>query len=353
MTELLAVLKRRIRAGGPIPVSEYMSACLLHPQHGFYFRKDPFGSDGSFTTAPEISQMFGEIVGMFLAQTWLDQGSPRSFTLAELGPGRGTLMSDLLRSTRIVPGFLEAAKVILVEYSAELMKRQFESLGKRRIEWVKFASELPDKPLFIIANEFFDALPIRQYAAKRGALEEVRIGIKDGQLVPGITTVLPGGTNEMDLEFPNSEIVELRPSAEAVVRPIAEKISRFGGVALVIDYGDWETRGSTLQAVRQHSKVDPFAMPGHSDISAHVDFSSLAECAGEAAATEMTTQREFLLRLGIGERARILSKNLAGRALEEHMAALDRLTNTNEMGSIFKAMAFFPRDASIPPGFAR
>ena len=353
MTELLAVLKRRIHAGGPIPVSEYMSACLLHPKHGFYSRKDPFGNDGSFTTAPEISQMFGEIIGVFLAQVWLDQNSPGEFTMAELGPGRGTLMSDLLRSSQVVPGFLEASNVILVEHSPELIKRQLSSLKERNVEWVNFSSELPDRPLFLIANEFFDALPVRQYVKRQGESAEIRVGLNCGRLVPGVSAIAPGVSASKNSEFTESEIVELRPSADAVLRPIGEKIAKFGGVALVIDYGDWETRGSTLQAVRRHARVDPFATPGCADISAHVDFKSLSDSAGEAAVTEMTTQGEFLLRLGIGERARILSKKLAGRALEEHMAALERLTDPEEMGSLFKAIALYPRQFPIPPGFAR
>ncbi|MDE0305789.1 MAG: SAM-dependent methyltransferase [Albidovulum sp.] len=353
MTELLDVLKRRIRAGGPIPVSEYMSACLLHPQFGFYCRKDPFGSAGSFTTAPEISQMFGEIVGMFLAQVWLDQNSPGEFTLAELGPGRGTLMADLLRSARVVPGFREAAKVVLVEHSPELKKRQLSSLDERNIDWVNFSCDLPDKPLYLIANEFFDALPVRQYVKRQSAIEEIRVGLDNGRLVPGISRLAPEAPDTRDSDIAGSEIVELRPSAEAVLRPICEKISEFGGVALIVDYGDWEIRGSTLQAVHRHGRVDPFSSPGCADISAHVDFKSLSGLAGEAAVTEMTTQGEFLLRLGIRERARKLSKNLKGRALEEHAAAFERLTSPEQMGSLFKAVAFYSRHFPLPPGFSK
>ena len=351
MTELLAVLKKRIRAGGPISVSEYMSACLLHPQFGFYSRQEPFGIDGSFTTAPEISQMFGEIIGLFLAQAWLDQNSPGEFTLAELGPGRGTLMSDVLRSTKVVSGFLEAANVAIIEQSPKLSRRQISSLKDWSATRLELASELPDRPLFLIANEFFDALPVRQFVKRRDSLAEIRVGLNGDRLAPGIAPVAPIGPNRNPTVIPVSEVVEVRPSAESVMRPISEKIARFGGVALIVDYGDWNIRGSTLQAVCRHGKVDPFAAPGHADISAHVDFGSLAGLAGNAAVTAMATQGEFLMRLGISERARILAKKLCGPALENHLAALRRLTDPDAMGSLFKAISLYPRHAPAPPGF--
>ncbi len=191
MTPLAALLVKRIREGGPITVADYMADCLLHPAHGYYTTRDPFGAAGDFTTAPEISQMFGELVGLALAQAWLDQGAPARFTLAELGPGRGTLMADVLRATRGVPGFHAAAEVVLVEASPVLRGVQRQTLGAHPVAWAEETQALPDQPLFLIANEFFDALPIRQFQRDTDGWRERLVGVQDDRLVLGLSAPLP------------------------------------------------------------------------------------------------------------------------------------------------------------------
>jgi NADH dehydrogenase [ubiquinone] 1 alpha subcomplex assembly factor 7 len=197
MTALAALLIQRIRLAGPITVADYMAECLLHPVHGYYTTREPFGAAGDFITAPEISQMFGELTGLALAQAWLDQGAPAPFTLAEVGPGRGTLMADVLRATVRVPGFHAAAQVALVEASPRLRAVQAETLARYpTVIWMDAVAALPRQPLFLIANEFFDALPIRQFQRGAAGWHERLIGLREGALAFGLSDLLsapPGG----------------------------------------------------------------------------------------------------------------------------------------------------------------
>ena len=350
MTPLAALLADRIRAAGPITVADYMAECLLHPVHGYYTTRDPFGAAGDFTTAPEISQMFGELVGLALAQAWLDRGAPSTFTLAELGPGRGTLMADVLRATRGVPGFHAAAQVVLVEASPALRARQRETLGPHPATWIDSASTLPEAPLFLIANEFFDALPIRQYQRDASGWRERLVGLRDGALAFGLSGPLAAvpDTPALRTAAPG-DLVEDSPLSRQVAAEIHRRIARYGGLALIIDYGGWRSRGDTLQALRRHAHDDPLAHPGQADLTAHVDFEALAI---GAPAHAYTTQGEFLGRLGIQPRAARLAQSLTGEALENHMAALHRLTHPQEMGSLFKVLALTGAASPLPPGFA-
>jgi len=186
MTPLAKLLVSRISSAGPISVADYMTECLLHPEHGYYASRNPFGAGGDFITAPEVSQMYGEIIGLALARAWVDQGRPTPFVLAELGPGQGTCMADILRATRKVPGFADAARIHLVEASAVLRERQRRTLVAERITWLDSAATLPDAPLFLIANEFFDALPIRQYVRDGSGWRERLVGSRDGRLAFGL-----------------------------------------------------------------------------------------------------------------------------------------------------------------------
>ena len=350
MTPLAQLLAKRIREGGPITVADYMAECLLHPVYGYYTTRDPFGVRGDFTTAPEISQMFGEMVGLALAQSWLDQGAPAPFTLAELGPGRGTLMADILRATRGVPGFHAAARVVLVEASPHLRAVQARTLAPQSVDWLDRAEDLPDRPTFLIANEFLDALPIRQFILSPEGWRERLVGLEGGALAFGLSAPLPQVPDTPAFRTARpGDLVEHCAPAQAAVAAALRPILRHGGLALFIDYGDWRSRGDTLQALRAHAFDPPLAHPGQADLTAHVDFEPLAAL---APAHAYSTQGQFLLRLGIQARADRLARNLAGAALESHQAALARLTHPQEMGSLFKVLALTRASVPLPPGFA-
>ncbi|MEX0301842.1 MAG: class I SAM-dependent methyltransferase [Leisingera sp.] len=346
-------LAARIRADGPISVADYMAECLLHPQYGYYTTRDPLGAKGDFTTAPEITQMFGELLGLALAQAWIDQGSPSPFTLAELGPGRGTLMADLLRATRGVPGFHAAMQLRLVEASPALRGVQAKTLDGYAAQWLDSVEALPQQPLFLVANEFFDALPVRQFIRSGSHWSEKRIGLTDGALSFGLTPAAPQSALEHRIaDTREGDLVEICEAAAPITSAIAARIAAHGGAALVVDYGDWRALGDTLQALRAHEPADPLQAPGQADLTAHVDFEALALAAKSAgcAFTRMTPQGVFLERLGITGRARTLAAPLSGEGLETLIAAHRRLTHPDEMGNLFKVLGLYPSTAAPPPG---
>jgi NADH dehydrogenase [ubiquinone] 1 alpha subcomplex assembly factor 7 len=352
-TPLESLLKAQIAAKGPITLAEFMATCLLHPEHGYYTTRDPLGRAGDFITAPEISQMFGELLGLCLAQAWVDQGAPDRFILAELGPGRGTLMADLLRATHKVPGFHAAANLHLLEASPSLRAVQKQTLAAYSVTWTDSIDAVPDDaPLFLIANEFFDALPIRQFTRHVDGWCETIVGVAQDQLVKGYAApvALPALAHRLDDTKPG-QVIETRPDAAPIMARIGAQISAQGGAALIIDYGNWRSNGDTLQAMRNHAFADPFAAPGQTDLTAHVDFEALAQAAAPAAATGLTDQGALLARLGIGARAQLLSRNLSGAALENHLGATQRLTRAEEMGSLFKALALYAPQHPAPAGF--
>ncbi|WP_291730774.1 SAM-dependent methyltransferase [Leisingera sp. F5] len=346
-------LAARIQADGPMSVAAYMADCLLHPQYGYYTTRDPLGAKGDFITAPEISQMFGELIGLALAQCWLDQGAPAPFTLAELGPGRGTLMADLLRATRGVPGFHAAMQLCLVEASPELRKSQAKTLEAYAPEWLDHADALPDQPLFLVANEFFDALPIRQFIRSGDHWSEKRIGLTDGALAFGLSPAAPQPALDHRLQdTQEGDLVEICDAAAPATQAIAARIATHGGAALIADYGDWRALGDTLQALRAHEPADPLQAPGEADLTAHVDFEALAMAAKSkgCAYTRLTPQGVFLERLGITDRARALAAPLQGDRLKTLIAAHRRLTHPEEMGNLFKILGLYPSQAAPPPG---
>ena len=350
MTPLAALLVRRIQATGPITLADYMAECLMHPQHGYYATRDPFGEAGDFTTAPEISQMFGELLGLCLAQAWLDQGAMPGFTLAELGPGRGTLMADVLRATARVPGFHAAARVYLVETSASLRARQRVALGDHPVTWLDHAEDLPDAPLFLLANEFFDALPIRQFTRAAQGWEETMVGVTQATLVLGRSDAAPVAQLVHRLaDTRPGDVVELCPAAPAIMQAIGTRIEAHRGLALIVDYGDWISRGDTFQALKAHRFTDPLAEPGEADLTAHVDFAALAT---GMKACKYSTQGAVLAALGLHQRSQQLAARLSGQALVQHQAATHRLTAPEEMGRLFKMLAVYPTAGPTPPGFA-
>ena len=350
MTPLGDLLIRRISQSGPITLADYMADCLMHPTFGYYATRDPFGQGGDFTTAPEISQMFGELLGLCLAQSWLDQGAPAAFTLAELGPGRGTLMADVLRATARVPGFHTAARLHLVETSPTLRARQRATLGDHPVTWLDQTQELPDAPLYLLANEFFDALPIRQFTRTPQGWSETMIGVTNDALTLGraAPATIPALTHRLADTAPG-DIVELCPAAPAIMQTLSDRITRHGGAALILDYGDWHSKGDTFQALKAHRFTDPLADPGEADLTAHVDFAALAAHTAQYA---YATQGALLTALGIHTRAAQLAQRLTGDPLTQHLAATRRLTAPEEMGQLFKALAVYPPNAPSPPGFA-
>lgn len=352
MTALADILRRQIAAQGPITVAEYMTQCLLHPRHGYYTTRDPLGQAGDFTTAPEISQMFGELLGLLIAQVWMDQGAPARFTLAELGPGRGTLMADILRATARVPGFHVGAEVHLVEASPVLRAAQAQRLPGA--VWHDSADSLPeDRPLFVVANEFFDALPIRQFLRHPKGWAERVVGLEGDQLAFGLTPPAPLAALDNLLDStPEGTMVETCAPALPVIDALSTRIAAQGGFALIVDYGDWGSAGDTLQAIWQQQKDHPLAHPGDADLTAHVDFRALAD-ASPLAATPLAPQGALLAALGIGQRAQVLAQGLTGAALENHLAAYRRLTDAGEMGQLFKALGLYPVGAPQPPGFGQ
>ncbi len=353
MTPLADLLARKIRETGPLTLADYMTECLSHPRHGYYTTRDPFGANGDFTTAPEISQMFGELLGLALAQSWLDQGAPKAFTLAELGPGRGTLMADILRATAKVPGFQASLTLHLVESSPTLRAKQATAIAHPLTHHDTVDTLPENRPLFLVANEFFDALPIRQFRRDGPAWREVLVGLEGDRLAFGLSDrTAPEFLDQRLADTKHGDIVETSPASQTIARRIGQQIATNGGTALIIDYGNWRSRGDTFQALESHQSVNPLARPGKADLTAHVDFEALARAAAPAAHSDMIPQGVFLERLGISHRARTLAEKLTGDALDSHIAAYHRLTQGDEMGTLFKVMALYPEAAPLPPGFA-
>lgn len=351
-TPLAALLAARITQEGPMRLSDFMAECLLHPDYGYYTQSEPFGAQGDFITAPEISQMFGELLGLTLAQAWLDQGAPSPFTLLELGPGRGTLMADLWRATAKVPGFHAAARLYLFEASPRLRALQAETLVAAQPRWCDDLNALPQVPLFVIANEFFDALPVRQFTRREAGWAETEVGLKDGALTLGQGRLYPPALlPQAWARSVPGDVAEWAPQMVPLLAPLAARIADQGGLALILDYGAWAGFGDTVQALRAHRPEPILQSPGLADLTAHVDFAALAEAAAPCAFA-YETQGAFLKALGIETRAARLAAG-SPDAAADIKAALHRLTAPQEMGSLFKALALFPEGAPLPPGFAR
>jgi SAM-dependent MidA family methyltransferase len=347
------ILIRRIEAQGPISIAEYMAECLLHPTYGYYTSQTVLGEQGDFITAPEISQMFGELIGLCLAQSWLDQGCPAPFTLAELGPGRGTLMHDIVNAARTVPGFVEAAQITLIEASPKMRQQQAKTLQGLHPKWLDSPADLPRQPVFAIANEFFDALPIRQFIRSAAQWQEKQIAAQGGALALGLGPALPQPAlaDRLD-DTRDGDVVEHCPLLAPLTGHLSETIAAHGGAALIVDYGDWRSLGDTLQAVRRHETANILNSPGQADLTAHVDFEAIAIAARQAgcAHSRLTPQGVFLERLGITTRAQTLAKSLTGADLKNHIAAHRRLTHPAEMGNLFKVIGLFPPTAAAPAG---
>jgi NADH dehydrogenase [ubiquinone] 1 alpha subcomplex assembly factor 7 len=358
MSDLENRIAALIAAQGPISIAQFMTQALHDPQSGYYATRDPFGSGGDFITAPEVSQMFGEMLGLWCIQVWHDQGRPKNARLAELGPGRGTLMNDVLRTLRTVPEFFDGLDVVLVEASPVLQKIQQEKLkdSGAKLDWrARFDDTLSDRPLFLLANEFFDALPIRQFVKTQRGWCERMVTLQDNRLAFALApTPTPSALIPPDrAAAPDGAVYESAPAATALVEEIAAIVARRGGGALLLDYGyDQPGFGETLQAVASHSFADVLEDPGESDLSAHVDFAALAQAArhGGAAVFGPQNQGDFLVDVGIGKRAeKLMASNPA--AAQSLVAGVERLIAPDQMGVLFKALALMPEAAPKPPGF--
>lgn len=342
------LIRRRIALGGPMPVAEYMALCLGHPEHGYYMTRDPLGAAGDFVTAPEVSQMFGELLGLALARAWTALGAPAPFCLAEAGPGRGTLMVDILRATARVPGFRAGLRLHLVETSPALRAVQAERLAAAGPVWVESLDSLPSLPLLLVANEFLDALPVRQFVATPRGWRERVVGLQDGALAFG----LAAGPAPDFGPAPPGTVREWSPLREAAAAAIGRHLATHGGFALLVDYGDWEGTGDTLQALKAHAFADPLAEPGATDLTTHVVFADIARAAQAAGAQVLgfAAQGTVLGRLGIAARAAALSESSPDRA-GVIARQLTRLTDPSEMGRLFKFLALGSPSLAQAPGF--
>lgn len=362
-TPLEAEIRRRIELAGPMPVRQFMSLCLTDPTHGYYMTRDPFGRAGDFVTAPEVSQVFGELIGLWAAAVWHHLGKPENVRLVELGPGRGTMMVDALRAANVMPGFRTAMVVHLVEVSPTLRQRQQETLQALDVPvlWHESFDEVPDGPVIVLANEFFDALPVHQAVKQINGWYERMVGIDHrGELaftiadepIPLFEQLLPKQVRDASL----GSLFEWRPDNLAL--EIGRRIVRGGGAALIIDYGHTESaQGETLQAVGQHGFADPLGMPGEVDLTAHVDFQALimaAESMGVRTHGPLD-QAEFLRRMGIERRAESLKASAPLEQATRIDVAVARLTGEGRtgMGKLFKAVAFTDPKLDALPGFVR
>jgi NADH dehydrogenase [ubiquinone] 1 alpha subcomplex assembly factor 7 len=342
-------LKALIAETGPISVAQYMTACLYDPEGGYYATRPALGPGGDFITAPLISQMFGELVGVWAVAAWETMGRPSPFRLIEMGPGDGTLMSDLLRAVRLTPEFRRAADIWLVEISEPLIARQAERLGEG-VSWAAGIDEVPDgAPLLLIANELLDCLPARQFVRTATGWAEQMVGLDDaGELSFGLLSTPAGGLLP---EAPRGAVFEQSAAQAALGAALGRRIAADGGAALLIDYGRAEPGfGDTLQALRRHEKVDPLAAPGEADLTVHADFPAVLDAArAQGAETAILNQAAFLANLGIGVRAEALL-----RARPERSATLGRqlhrLIGADEMGELFKAACIHSPGWS-PPAF--
>ena len=351
---LSELIDLQIRANGPISLATYMGLALTHPRAGYYTGTDPLGAKGDFITAPEISQMFGELIGFYIVNLWQQLGEPKSFTLLELGPGRGTLMQDALRVAAKAEGFIDALHLQLFETNPALKAQQAERLGQYNPYWATEIDAVAEDPLFVIANEFFDALPIRQFVNGTAGWHERLIGLRDGKRAFGLSpTPIPEAALPAQLHnAPDGSVYEVSLASADAMQRLGKRIFELGGGLLAIDYGYAETQaGETLQAIRRHAFADPLETPGEIDLSAHVDFAALATvAAGLGLKTALTTQRDFLARLGIVERASALAKANPGQ-IDSIATALRRLTDVSEMGTLFKVFSAISGELE-PIGFA-
>lgn len=362
---LKEVIAQTIKARGPLNIADYMQLCLSHNHYGYYKTQQVFGKHGDFTTAPEISQIFGELLAVWMLTVWQQNDAVEPITLCEAGPGRGTLMHDMLRTFKaLCPEFLQIANIRLIETSPSLIEQQKIRLSEFidygvKINWQSNLETLGDMPLYFIANEFLDALPIQQYIYFNQSFYERKITLDNNQEL-----ILIQNKDKAALKFlspiifkyyynlPENSIIELSPQREAVIQTISRHLLAHGGVGLFIDYGENAlAHGDTLQAVKNHKYVNIFKNPGTADLTSHVDFYNLSAAAKQCGCfTHGATQGQFLKALGAQQRAsKLVMRQTPAKTLEIHQA-IERLTHPAQMGKLFKALAITPT-SQLPPLF--
>jgi len=360
MSDLLDHLCRRISLEGPLTVAQYMEECLANPKYGYYMGRDPFGRGGDFITAPEISQMFGELIGLWCGIEWMMLGQPEQVHLVELGPGRGTLMADVMRVAKGVTGFTDAIDLHFVETSPVLRDHQGRQLADFNPSWHDHLGDIPEGPALIIANEFFDALPIRQFQKIPDGWCERLVGIDEDADSPALRLgwsapqlvhpLVPRQLASADVD----SVAEVSPASLNYMRTLAERLSEQQGAALIIDYGHAKRGvGETLQAVKDHQFANVLAEPGEVDLTAHVDFEALVDVAIESGAQAFgpLAQGAFLKTLGIEDRADRLTANASPDQAEQVRSGMERLVGATAMGELFKVIAVTCADLEPPVGF--
>jgi SAM-dependent MidA family methyltransferase len=360
-TSLAEKIKAIIRVNGPITVTDYFALCLADPEFGYYKTRDPFGHCGDFITAPEVSQLFGEMIGVFFVHAWQKHLMPRrAVCIAEIGPGRGTMMADILRViSKLAPDLYNLADVHLVETSPALTGIQAETLvaHREKVHWHLSFDDIPDGFLLLVGNEFFDAVPIRQFVKTASGFRERLVGLDDNDeltFAAGMTGIDPSLLPSGHRHQPVGSIVELAPARSAIMQAIADRLFNSGGTALFFDYGHTQPGfGDTLQAVLKHTYDPPLAHPGEADLSSHVDFAALADVAKARSVhvNGLMTQGDFLLRLGIAERAGALGAGKSPGQQAEIRAAVERLVGNqaHEMGELFKVLAVSSPEVGLAP----
>ena len=364
MNELKQIIIEEIRANGPLPLEDYMARALGDDIHGYYKKKDPFGKKGDFITAPETSQVFGELLGLWGLDFWLKSGAWTDFNLIELGPGRGTLMRDMKNAVRMQPTYLQSARVHLLETSPVLRDIQKKTLRpqedfKEKYNWhdniADLLSDCNGAPVIIYANEFFDALPIRQYVQHDGAWVMKCVDVSDGSLVPITRPDIPD-TEKLPSasDFEPGDILEISPVADSIMAQLSSYIATYGGVVLVVDYGYTQNQaGETFQALSGHQPVSPYEDPGNADLTAHVNFKRLADIAERKTCSSYgpVSQRNFLLSLGLEQRFESLSQKASAQQKIDLLAARNRLIGVDQMGILFNVLAISQSKAALPAGF--
>lgn len=362
MTPLEKILRARIAAQGPIPFDHYMEWCLFHPDYGYYHTRDPFGLEGDFVTSPEISQMFGEMVALWCYDVWVKMGEPDSFLLLECGPGRGTLMADVLRTCTIMPRFLQGAHIWLCERSPLLQQKQAATLKKHGVaapvHWAETLSDVPDLPVIMFCNELFDTFPIRRFVKKAHGWCEVAVGVVGDRL--DYVLLPPAARNNgffVDAVYRNAKpdaVAEFCESSVAWLEQFMPRLARQPGAALIIDYAfEGPMAADTVQAIHAKTTAQLLEKPGDSDISAYVDFSvfrNLAIRNGLKAHTNVS-QHDFLLRCGILQRASLLKQKATLDQQKSIQQDLDRLLGELYMGQMFKVFCMSHPALPAPLGF--
>lgn len=340
---LMKIIAAKIAAQGSISLMEYMDLALAHPDHGYYRKYDPLGARGDFVTSPEISQIFGEMIGVWVAEMWRQMGGG-PLRLVELGPGRGTLMADLLRATKKQGEFHDSITVHMVETSPVLANAQYMALRHmhERIDWLDSIDEIPEGPMIVVANEFFDALPIRQYVMEDGSMRERRVRMNDEGALEYVLGPAGLSLAKSGQKIADGTVIENNPAARSIMHQLAERMANEGGAALIIDYGYLgDAHHDTLQAVKAHAYHPVLKDPGEADLTAHVDFLSLANIAAEHGlyVSPLLTQGQFLHAMGGDVRLKMLSERVEPEQKTALQEAYTRITSPQAMGELFKVLA--------------